>query len=319
MGATSISVVAPVYNEEENIPQFHEELVDSLVSLGKSYEIIYVNDGSRDRSSEILSDIAAKAPDTVSVIEFRRNFGQTAALAAGMDHARGEVVVLIDADLQNDPADIGLLLLKIDEGYDVVSGWRLKRKDKLLSVRLPSMMGNWLIALVTGVRLHDYGCTLKAYRREVASEIRLYGEMHRFIPVYAAAAGAKIAEVVVNHRPRIHGKSNYTVMKTGKVILDLVTAKFLLSFRSSPMYLFGGSGLALIGLGILTGIGMILNKLLRGVSMIKTPLPILAAMFVMMGFQSILLGLTAELLMRTYHESAGRPIYVIRHILNQRK
>jgi glycosyltransferase involved in cell wall biosynthesis len=312
----AVSVVAPVYNEEENLPQFHAELEMQLISLGQPYEIIYVNDGSRDGSGDVLACIAADAPDTVRVIEFRRNFGQTAALAAGMDHARGEVTVLTDADLQNDPADIPMLLAKIDEGYDVVSGWRKDRKDKLLTRRIPSIMANWLISRVTGVHLHDYGCTLKAYRREVASEIRLYGEMHRFIPVYAAAAGAKIGEVVVNHRARIHGASKYNLMKTGKVLLDLVTVKFLLSFHASPMYLFGGSGLVLIGLGILSTLAALLNKWLRGISLIQTPLPTLAAMFAMMGFQAILMGLTTELLVRTYHESVNRPTYVIRHILN---
>jgi len=312
----ALSVIAPIYNEEENIPQFHTELEGVLTSLGQPYEIIYVNDGSRDRSSDLLAEIAARAPETVRVIEFRRNFGQTAALAAGMDYARGEVVILTDADLQNDPADIPLLLSKIAEGYDVVSGWRRNRKDKFLTRRLPSIMANGLISWVTGVHLHDYGCTLKAYRREIASEIRLYGEMHRFIPVYAAAAGAKIAEVVVNHRPRLHGASKYTVMRTGKVLLDLVTVKFLLSYRLSPMYLFGGSGLVLIGLGALTILAGLLNKWLRGASLIRTPLPTLAAMLAMMGFQAILMGLTTELLVRTYHESAGRPTYVIRRVLN---
>lgn len=306
----------PVYNEEDNLPRLHGELEEVLALIGRSYEIVYINDGSRDRGNEILAQIATRCPDTVRVIEFRRNFGQTAALAAGMDHARGEVVVLIDADLQNDPADIPLLLAKIDEGYDLVSGWRRDRKDRFLSRRLPSTIANWMISRVTGVHLHDYGCTLKAYRREIVSEIRLYGEMHRFIPVYAAAAGATITEIAVNHRPRLHGQSKYTIMRTGKVLLDLVTVKFLLSFHASPMYLFGGSGLTLICLGILTVVGMLLNKWLRGISLIDTPLPTLAAMFIMMGFQSILMGLTTELLMRTYHESAGRSTYIIRRILN---
>jgi glycosyltransferase involved in cell wall biosynthesis len=315
----AISVIAPVYNEEGNIPQLHAELEQALTALGKPYEIIYVNDGSRDGSGDLLAQIAADSPDTVCVIEFRRNFGQTAAVMAGMDHARGEVVVLTDADLQNDPADIPLLLAKIDEGYDVVSGWRRERKDKLLARRVPSIIANWLISWVTNVHLHDYGCTLKAYRCEIASEIRLYGEMHRFIPVYAAAAGAKIGEIVVHHRPRIHGVSKYNLMKTGKVLLDLVTVKFLLSFRFSPMYLFGGSGLVLIGLGVLSILAALLNKAIRGISLIQTPLPTLAAMFAMMGVQAILMGLTTELLVRTYHESVNRPTYVIRHILNDHK
>jgi glycosyltransferase involved in cell wall biosynthesis len=251
----------------------------------------------------------------VTFINLRRNFGQTAAIAAGIDHARGDVVVLMDADMQNDPADIAMLLNEVNQGYDVVSGWRRKRKDKFITRRVPSMAANWLISQVTGVHLHDYGCTLKAYRREVMDEVRLYGEMHRFIPVFAAAAGASIKEVEVNHRARLFGKSNYGLMRTFKVVLDLITVKFLLSYQKTPMYLFGGVGVIMILTSVGTLGAAILNKILRDASLVRTPLTQLAATFFILGVQSILLGLTTELLVRTYHESQGKPIYVVQRVM----
>ncbi len=311
-----LAVIIPVYNEIENIDALHAELEAALRALDVSYRIVYVDDGSRDGSREKLAELALAQPEVVFV-DFRRNFGQTAAIAAGIDHAEAGTVVLMDADLQNDPADIALLLQKLDEGYDVVSGWRRNRKDKALTRRLPSNIANGLISRVTGVHLHDYGCTLKAYRREVVDEIRLYGEMHRFIPVFAAAAGASIAELAVNHRPRLYGQSKYGLWRTFKVILDLITVKFLLSYRTTPMYLFGGFGLGLIGVSFVTLAAALANKLISGTSLIRTPLTQLAATLLILGVQSILMGLLAELLVRTYHESQDKPIYVVRRVIRQ--
>lgn len=310
----ALAVVIPVYNEIENVDRLHGELIAALGALGQAYHIVYVDDGSRDGSRERLAELAVEHPEVVFV-DLRRNFGQTAAIAAGIDHADADVVIMMDADLQNDPADIPRLLAKMDEGYDVVSGWRHDRKDKFITRRVPSMIANGLISLVTGVHLHDYGCTLKAYRREVIDEIRLYGEMHRFIPVFASATGATITELVVNHRPRLYGRSKYGLWRTFKVILDLITVKFLLSYRTTPMYLFGGFGLGLIGVSFLTLLAALLNKWIRGASLVRTPLPQLAATFFILGMQSILMGLLAELLVRTYHESQDKPTYVVRRVI----
>jgi glycosyltransferase involved in cell wall biosynthesis len=313
--AVELSVVIPVYNELENLDPLQAELDAALGALDIPYEIVYVNDGSRDGSAAKLGDLAKSHPGTVVYVDLRRNFGQTAAIAAGIDYARGGAVALLDADLQNDPADIGMLLDRLNEGHDVVSGWRRDRKDKFVTRRIPSMTANWLISTVTGIHLHDYGCTLKVYRREVLDEVRLYGEMHRFIPVFAAAAGASITEVVVNHRARVHGQSKYGLGRTFKVILDLITVKFLLSYRTTPMYLFGGVGVGLMGVSFLVLMGALLNKWIRGASLIRTPLPQLAATFFVLGVHSILLGLVAELLVRTYHESQDKPIYVVRQVM----
>lgn len=313
---TALAVVIPVYNEIDNLDRLQAELDAALGELAISYRIVYVDDGSQDGSKEKLAELAASHPEVVFV-DLRRNFGQTAAIAAGIDHAQAEVVVLMDADLQNDPHDIGALLEKLDEGYDVVSGWRKDRKDKFITRRLPSIFANQLISWVTGVHLHDYGCTLKAYRREVLDEVRLYGEMHRFIPVFAAAAGANITEMVVDHHPRLHGKSKYGLGRTFKVILDLITVKFLLSYRTTPMYLFGGFGLGLVGMSLVTLLVALLNRLIRGASLIRTPLPQLAATFFILGMQSILMGLLAELLVRTYHEAQDKAIYVVRRVLHK--
>jgi glycosyltransferase involved in cell wall biosynthesis len=308
-----ISIVVPVYNEVDNLEPLQAELNASLGALAGNYEIIYVNDGSTDGSSQKLAELCAKHPEVIS-IDLRRNFGQTAASAAGLDHSQGAIIVTLDADLQNPPADIGRLLDKLDEGYDVVSGWRQNRKDTLLTRRFPSTIANGLISAVTGVHLHDFGCTLKAYRREVIDEIKLYGEMHRFIPVFAAAAGARIAEVVVNHRARVRGQAKYGLWRTFKVILDLVTVKFLLSYRTTPMYLFGGVGLMLIALGFLVLFAALINKWIYGISLIQTPLPLLGANLFGLGTQSVLLGLTTELLVRTYYEAQDKPVYLVRQI-----
>ncbi len=307
-----LSVVVPLLDEEENLPALYEQITRALAGRYE-YELIFIDDGSTDRSFEILKGIQASDP-RVRVIRFRRNFGQTAALSAGFAHSRGDVIVALDADLQNDPADIPTLVAKLDEGYDVVSGWRKKRHDNAIKRLLPSKMANWLISRITGVRLHDYGCTLKAYRREVLAETRLYGEMHRFIPALASWSGAKIAECVVNHRPRTAGKAKYGLARTFKVVLDLMTVKFLGSFSTKPIYVFGGLGLLTTLLAILFAVIVICQKL-RGTDMSGNPLLLLAAVLVITTVQFILMGLLAELLVRTYHESQDRPTYVIKEIL----
>jgi glycosyltransferase involved in cell wall biosynthesis len=312
-----LSIVIPVYNEVDNLAPLQIEIDTHVKSLGLSYEVIYVNDGSSDGSRDELSKICSSHPEVIA-IDLRRNFGQTAAIAAGINNSHGSIVILMDADLQNDPADIALLLNKLGEGYDVVSGWRQNRRDRFLNRRLPSVIANWLISEVTQVRLHDYGCTLKAYRREVIDEVRLYGEMHRFIPVFASAAGAKVTEIVVNHRPRLRGKSKYGITRTTKVVLDLITVKFLLDYRTTPMYLFGGVGVAFISLSIVTILIALFDKMVNGISLIQTPLPSLAATLLGLGVQSILLGLTTEVLMRTYYEAQGKPTYIVQRIRHNR-
>jgi glycosyltransferase involved in cell wall biosynthesis len=310
-----VSIVIPVYNEEENLPFLKKALDEALLQLtGHSWEVILVDDGSTDRSAEKIHQIAQADPDHVVAITLRRNFGQTAAIAAGIDHARGEVIVLMDADLQNDPLDIPLLIEKIEQGYDVVSGWRKERQDTFLTRTLPSRIANWLISVVTGVHLHDYGCTLKAYRREVLTGFRLYGEMHRFIPAYASSVGASIVEVPVRHHPRKYGKAKYGLGRTFKVILDLFTVKFLMSYAQKPIYVFGGAGIVLMSLSVLTVTALVIRRLTIGEHLIRSPLLLLSVMFFIMGFQSLLMGLQAEVLNRTYHESQHKPIYTVRSI-----
>jgi glycosyltransferase involved in cell wall biosynthesis len=315
----SLSVVIPVYNEQENIPLLYKAVVDALLPLGRKWELIFVDDGSTDGSLSAMEAIAAQDPQHVSVIELRRNFGQTAAIAAGFDHAAGDIVIPMDADLQNDPADIPLLLEKVEEGYDVVSGWRKNREDTYLTRTLPSNLANWLISAVTGVHLHDYGCTLKAYKREVVNGFKLYGEMHRFIPVYAYSMGAKITEVVVHHHPRRFGKAKYGLERTLKVILDLFTVKFLSSYASKPIYLFGGSGMAFIIISGLILLFLFIRRLFSSISPFLSPLFVVSLMFMIFGFQSILMGLIAELLMRTYHESQGKPTYLVKRVIKTQK
>lgn len=311
----SLSVVVPIYNEVENIPDLHEQLLSSLRALGRSYEIIYVDDGSRDGSFEALAKATYGDPNA-RVIQFRRNFGQTAAISAGISQSRGEVVMMMDGDLQNDPADIPLFIEQLDAGHDVVSGWRKDRHDAFLSRKLPSRMANWLIARVTGVPLHDFGCTLKAYRREVISEVQLYGEMHRFIPAFASHVGASVTEIPVNHRPRTRGKSKYGITRTGRVLLDLMVVKFLGSYATKPIYVFGGLGIVSIFLSLLSFLILLWGKLFQGWYFIQSPLLLLTAMFLIIGVQLVLMGLLAELLMRTYHETQHKPIYHIRRTLN---
>lgn len=313
-----LSLVVPVYNEQDNLPLLHQEVVKALAGLNDAWEMILVDDGSRDDSLQVLEQLAEADPEHVRVVALRRNFGQTAAIAAGIDHAEGEIIVLMDADLQNDPADIPMMLEKINEGYDVVSGWRKARQDAFFTRTLPSRIANRLISEVTGVHLHDYGCTLKAYRREVLTGFRLYGEMHRFIPVYANSVGARLIEIQVRHHPRKFGKAKYGLERTFKVILDLVTVKFLSSYGNKPIYLFGGAGAILIALSAIGLLYLFIRRVWFNVSVLASPLFQMSTMIAILGFQSILMGLIAELQVRTYHESQGKPTYTVRRLLNIR-
>ncbi len=314
-----ISIVIPVYNEAENLPLLHDSLAKNLTESSLLWEVIYVDDGSRDKSLAVLEELAVKDAQHVTVVSFRRNFGQTAAIAAGIDHAQGDVIVLMDADLQNDPVDIPMMVGKVEEGYDVVSGWRVNRQDKLITRILPSNTANWLISTVTGVHLHDYGCTLKAYRREVLTGFRLYGEMHRFIPAYASSVGASIIEVPVKHHARKYGKTKYGLNRTLKVILDLFTVKFLISYSSKPIYLFGGFGLVMMTISAISLLLLLIRRQVFGIGMSQSPFFLVSTTLMIMGFQSILMGLIAELLARTYHESQQKPIYFVRRVINHSK
>ena len=312
-----LSLVIPVYNEVENVPLLNAAVHQALdTQPGLSWEVVYVDDGSKDGSLQALEKAAQDDPLHTRVVALRRNFGQTAAIAAGIDHSQGEIVVLLDADLQNDPQDILTMLAKLDEGYDLVSGWRINRQDTYLTRVLPSQMANGLISWVTGVHLHDYGCTLKAYRREVLTGFRLYGEMHRFIPAYAHSVGAQIAEMPVNHHPRRFGKTKYGLTRTLKVVLDLFTVKFLISYANKPIYLFGGAGFVLMGVSLATLFFLLVRRVATGISVTGSPFFTISAMFSILGFQSILMGLIAELLVRTYHESQSKPTYTIRRVIN---
>jgi len=312
----NLSLIIPVFNEIDNLPLLFEAVYKTMNPLGKPWEAVLVDDGSRDKSLNVLKEYAEKDPEHIRVVALRRNYGQTAAIAAGLDHAIGEIIVLLDADLQNDPADIPMMLAKLDEGYDLVSGWRKQRKDNALTRNFPSMIANRVISRVTGVQLHDYGCTLKAYRREVLEGFRLYGEMHRFIPVYAASVGAHITEVVVNHHPRRFGKTKYGLERTAKVILDLFTVKFLISYSSKPIYLFGGTGGLLMIISSFIMAYLFFRRIFFLVGVTGSPLFQTSVMFFILGFQSMLMGLIAELLVRTYHESQRKPTYTVRTRIN---
>jgi len=309
-----LSLIIPVYNEEQSLPQLAAEIAAAMGSLQRTWEAVFIDDGSTDGSLKVLEDLLAKDPEHIGLVVFRRNYGQTAAIAAGIDHSTGETVILLDADLQNDPADIPRLLDKLDEGYDLVSGWRRLRKDNAFTRNMPSAVANWIISQVTGVHLHDYGCTLKAYRRDALEGFRLYGEMHRFIPVYADSVGARITELSVSHRPRQFGRAKYGLERTLKVILDLFTVKFLVSYANKPSRLFGGAGLVLIFTSLITLLYLFVRRTLAGTAVLGSPLFQLGVMFFILGFQSILMGLIAELLVRTYHESQKKPTYTVRSI-----
>ena len=310
-----VSVFLPVYNEEGNIERLNLKLTDALEALGRSYEIIYIDDGSTDGSLPKLRDIAARDP-RVRVISLRRNYGQTAAMSAGIDYARGSVLIPMDADLQNEPGDISRLLDKLDEGYNVVSGWRKDRKDRWLTRRLPSRVANSLISKLSGVDLHDYGCSLKAYRREALTGVKLYGEMHRFIPIYAGWVGARVTEIPVTHHARSTGKSKYGLSRTIKVLFDLITIKFLSSYLTKPLYLFGTAGLVCLVISLLSLAFALYYRFVEGVHLNRMPLATLSMIMFAMGVQFIFMGLLAEMIVRTYHESQDKPTYLIRERIN---
>lgn len=311
----NLSVVVPVFNEEESLEPLLREIREALEPLGMSYEVIVVDDGSSDGTFALLSRLHGTDP-WIKVLRFKRNFGQTAAVAAGLAHAQGEIIVTMDGDGQNDPKDIPALLRKMDEGFDLVSGWRSPRQDPFWSRQLPSLMANGLISWMTQVKIHDYGCTLKAIRREAAKELKLYGEMHRFIPAIAYERGASIAEIKVHHRPRRWGKSKYGIARTFRVILDLLTVKFLLSYATRPLHVFGLIGLMSGGGGFLIGVFLTIQKVFYQYEIGGRPLLLLAVLLMLIGFQFITMGLLGEMLARTYHESQNKPIYVIKEILN---
>ncbi|MCP2620365.1 glycosyltransferase family 2 protein [Candidatus Aminicenantes bacterium AC-334-K16] len=309
-----LSIVVPVYNEEKSLQELHHEISRVCQEMGRPYEVIYVDDGSTDSSFYRLQEIQ-RQDHQVKIVRLRKNFGQTAALSAGFDYAQGEIIISLDADLQNDPQDFPRLLKKLEEGYDMVNGWRKKRQDPFLTRRLPSMVANWLISLITGVKLHDYGCTLKAFHRDVVQNIKLYGELHRFIPAIASHIGVRITEIPVNHRPRKYGHSKYSLWRFFKVILDLLTVKFLLSYSTRPLQIFGTFGLisGIIGGGIglyLTYVRLIVKQ---GIS--NRPLLLLSILLIVIGIQFISIGLLAELLVRTYHESSEKKIYYVREVI----
>lgn len=313
-----LSIIIPVFNEEENLPILYQEIKEALAPLQKSYEIIFIDDGSQDNSFAVLKKIQA-LDEGVKIIRLRRNFGQTAALSAGFDYARGKIIITMDADLQNDPHDIPLLLAKIEEGYDMVNGWRQKRQDKFLTRRLPSMIANRLISLLTGIRLHDYGCTLKAVKQDVIKNIRLYGELHRFIPAVVSALGASIAEVQVSHRSRLFGRSKYNLFRLPRVILDMLTVKFLLSYSTRPLQIFGLIGLVSGAIGFFIALWLSYQRLILKISSANRPILLLAVLLMVIGVQFITLGLMAEIMVRTYHESTGKAIYHIREVIDRNR
>ena len=311
-----ISVVVPLYNEEDNVQLLYEEIKGVLDTMAEQAEIVFVDDGSRDNTLAKLEAIQA-GDDHVRVVSLRRNFGQTAAMTAGFDHARGGIIITMDGDLQNDPHDIPQLVGKLNEGYDVVTGWRHDRQDAFLSRRLPSQLANRLISWVTGVGLHDYGCTLKAFRREVIDNINLYGGMHRFIPAIASGMGISFTEVKVNHRARRFGTSKYGISRTIRVVLDLITVKFMLSYATRPLHVFGTVGVVSSLLGVLIALVLTVQRQLYGVALANRPLLLLAVLLIFMGIQFITIGLLAELVVRTYHESQKKPIYYVRKVLGE--
>jgi glycosyltransferase involved in cell wall biosynthesis len=313
-----LSIVLPVYNEEENIQLQYEKIINALSFLKKKFEVIFVDDGSIDTSTEKLTEIAKK-DKRIKLVLFRRNFGQTAAMSAGIDYSSGEIIVFMDSDLQNDPEDIKMLLEKIDEGYDVVSGWRKKRKDKMLSRRLPSIIANKLISKVTGINLHDLGCSLKAYRGSILRQVNLYGEMHRFIPVHASWIGAKITEVPVNHFSRQFGQSKYGIKRTFKVILDLITVKFMGTYSTNPIYIFGGTGFILLAFAALSFLEVVVVKVLYNQDMTGNPFLMLTVMLMILSLLFVQMGILAEILIRIYHEAQDKQPYWVKETININK
>jgi len=310
-----VSLIVPFLNEEGNLGRLYADITRTMATTKKSYEIVFVYDGSTDGSVTLIEKLG-QDDHRVKLVQFTRNFGQTAAMAAGFDHAQGRVYVALDADNQNDPADIPRLLDKLDEGYDVVSGWRRDRKDALVTRKIPSQAANRLISWITGVQLNDYGCSLKAYRAEYIDSIDLYGEMHRFIPAYAHMAGAKVVELPVNHRARTHGTSKYGLKRIFKVAIDLLTVKFLSAYATKPGYVFGGIGSILCALGLASGTMVLVEKLFFDIFAHRNPLLLLAVFLFTLGVQLIMMGLLAELLARTYHESQGKKIYLVKRTVN---
>jgi glycosyltransferase involved in cell wall biosynthesis len=310
----ALSVVVPLFNEQDSLRPLVRQLLDTVRPLGVTFELVLVDDGSKDATATVLAELSEEIPELVAVL-LRRNYGQTAAMAAGFDASSGDVIVTLDGDLQNDPADIPLLLAKIEEGYDLVSGWRHQRQDAAVSRLLPSKLANSLIASVTGVRLHDYGCSLKAYRREVVADMNLYGELHRFLPALAFIEGARISEVKVNHHPRRFGRSNYGIDRTFRVLMDLLTVWFMKRFLTRPMHVFGFWGLASIAVGVVISLYLLWEKLIANADIGNRPLLMVAVLALIAGVQLFCFGLLAELQMRTYHESQGRPIYRVRAAL----
>lgn len=306
-----VSVFLPVYNEEPNLPPLHAKLDEALKALGRTSEIIYVDDGSTDGSLRVLRELAQR-DSRVRVVALKRNYGQTAAMAAGIDAAQGQVLIPMDADMQNDPADIVRLLEKLDQGYDVVSGWRKNRQDRVITRKIPSMIANRLISWIGGVPLHDYGCTLKAYRIESLAGVRLYGEMHRFIPILASWEGARVAEIPVAHHARTMGKSKYGLSRTFKVVFDLMTIKFMASYQTKPIYVFGTCGVLAFVASLLAGLYAVFLKIFHKADFVQTPLPMLTIVMFAVGIQFLLMGLLAEMLVRTYHESQAKSIYAVR-------
>lgn len=310
-----VSIFIPVYNEEENIELLHRQIREALDKQSFSYEVIYVDDGSKDGSYNLLKKIAL-VESNIKVIKFRRNFGQTAAMSAGIDAAEGTILIPMDSDLQNDPNDVPALLNKVNEGYDVVSGWRKNRKDTFVDRKLPSMIANKIISWISGVKLHDYGCTLKAYRSEVLKDVKLYGELHRFIPICASWVGAKVTEIPVNHHERKFGKSKYGIDRTFKVILDLILMKFLTDYKTKPIYFFGGISSISFLLSIVSFISAVYLKVFNSIDLDGTPLPVLGAMFFTVAIQIFMMGILADLIMRTYYESQNKTTYAIQETIN---
>jgi len=310
-----LSVTIPIYNEEENIPILYDRVKAALDKLGRKWELILVDDGSTDNSFLLLDELAERDKQ-VKVIHFKKNFGQTAAMMAGIDYAQGDIIIPMDGDLQNDPEDIHKLLEKLEEGFDVVSGWRKDRKDNPIKRNLPSRIANSLISNISGVKLHDYGCSLKAYRKDVIKDVKLYGEMHRFIPIYATWQGGRVTEMPVTHYPRQFGQSKYGINRVFKVLLDLIVVKFLQKYAQKPIYIFGGFGFVCLALSVVAFLFMLYYKIFSGVSFIQTPLPLIIIVFFSIGIQSVLLGLIAEMLNRTYYESQDKPVYMIKSTRN---